>query len=339
MGIKYKFLFPVICSVSLLSCATQEMVSEKSVEYLNKKYNGRFRVVSVNMNHDEGNWGTADIIASPESDSTLTFSVVYDYSDEKLVREYYKDAIWNRGAGGDAEKLIQNGKFEVKIKARITDKGSITLNSMDLPYKTDYNEIIPLLEKPAVSFNVDLFSQDECSDRIWPFENLISATETFRGKGFRKVMMSVNLFCGGKRDRAYQTLSFKLTKEQPAPGINTIKKLVHKKDEPPFSKEVSSIYAEARKLQESGNAEGALNLYMRIVRNYDNPYRYDPYAPSESGCVIESAFYAAGIERAMGNIQLSKKLYALVAGRIDYFEVKAEFIEMEKEAKKFLDSK
>jgi hypothetical protein len=31
------------------------MVSEKSIEYLEKKYGGKFKVISVNMNHDEGN--------------------------------------------------------------------------------------------------------------------------------------------------------------------------------------------------------------------------------------------------------------------------------------------
>jgi hypothetical protein len=315
------------------------MVSERTVEYLNKKYNEKFKVVSVEMNHDEGNWGSADLTLSLETDSSLTFSAVYDYSGEKLTWENYKGAIWNREIEKEAEALIRHGKGEVRVKAGITAKGSIALNSMGLPFKKSYNEIIPILEKPAVSFDIELFPQEECSDRLWPYENLISAAETFRGKGFRKVMMSVNLFCGVKKDKADQTLRFKLTKEQPAPGVNSISKLMLKKGESPVDTKVSSIYAEARKHHESGNADGALRLYMQIVRSYDNPYRYDPYAPIESGYVIESAFYAAGIENAKGNKERAEKLYKFVADRISYFEVKAEFIEMEKEAIEYLEKK
>lgn len=339
MSIKCKYTFVIILySLLLISCATPTMVSEKSVEYLSQKYNEKFRVLSVDMNHDEGNWGSADLIVSPENDSSLTFSVVYDYSDEKLTWENYKGAIWNRGIGKDAEALIKKGHAEVKVKTGITAKGSIALNSMDLPYKKSYNEIIPLLEKPAVSFDIDLFSQEECSDLLWPYETLISAAETFRGKGFRKVMMSVNFFCGVKKDKADQTLRFKLTKDQPVPGVNTISKLTLKKGESPIDAKASSIYAEARRLHESCSAEKALQLYMQIVRSYDNPYRYDPYAPIESGFVIESAFYAAGIENAKGNKVRAEKLYTLVVNRISYFEVKAEFIEMEKEALKYLEN-
>lgn len=313
------------------------MVSEKSIEYLNKKYNEKFRVISVDMNHNEGNWGSADLIVSPESDSTLRFSVVYDYSGEKLTWENYKGAIWNREIGKEAEALINPGKSEIKVIGRITAKGSIALNSMDLPYKRNYNEIIPLLDKPAVSFDIDIFSQEECAERLWPFGNLISAAENFRGKGFRKVMLSVNLFCGDKKDKPSQTLRFKLTKHQPEPEVNAISKLMLKKGESPVDAKASSIYAEARRLHESGSADKALQLYMQIVNNYDNPYRYDPYAPIESGFVIESAFYAAGIENEKGNKVRAVKLYKLVADRISYFEVKAEYIELEKAALEYLE--
>lgn len=331
--------FPVITvmTIFLTSCASSEMVSERSVEYLNKKYNEKFKVVSVDMNHDEGNWGSADLIVSPESDSTLRFSAVYDYSGEKLTWENYKGAIWNREIGKEAEAMINPGKSKIKVIGRITAKGSITLNSMDLPFTRNYNEIIPLLDKPAVSFDIDIFSQEECTERLRLYENLISAAENFRGKGFRKVMLSVNIFCGDKKDKADQTLRFKLTNGQPVPGVNAISKLMLKKGESPVDAKASSIYGEARKFHESGNADKALQLYMQIVRSYDNPYRYDPYAPIESGFFIESAFYAAGIENEKGNIARAEKLYKLVADRISYFEVKAEFIEMEKEAEKYLE--
>ena len=67
----------IIFSLPLISCATQDMVIEKSLEHLNQKYNEKFREVSVIMNHDEGNYGSADLVVSPESDSTLSL--------EKLV--------------------------------------------------------------------------------------------------------------------------------------------------------------------------------------------------------------------------------------------------------------
>lgn len=333
----YKTL-PVIAvsALCLISCASREMVSEKSVEYLNKKYNEKFKVVSVDMNHDEGNWGSADLIVSPENDSSLTFRVVYNYTDEELTWEDYKGAVWNREIAREAESLIQTGKGEVKVKARMTAKGSIALDSMNLPDIKNYREIVPMLEKSAVSFSIDLISGDECSGHLWPYENLISAAENFRGKGFRKVMISANLFCGAKKDKAEQTLRFKLRKDQPVPGVNSIKKLTLKKGESPVDAKAASIYAEARRLHESGNADGALQRYMQIVSMHDNPYRYDPYAPVESGYVIESAFYAAGIENAKGNKSRAKMLYKMVAERISYFEVKAEFIEMEKEAMLYL---
>ncbi len=340
MADRYKSIFiTVIFSLSLISCATQEMVVEKSLESLHKKYNENFKVVSVNMNRDEGNWGSADLVVTPENDTSLAFSVIYDYSTDILTWENYKGALWNREIGREAESIICPEKCNIKVKAQITSKGSITLNSMDLPYKKNYIEAVPLIDRPAVSFKIDILSHKNCSDSIRPLDSLISAAENFRNRGFGKVMFSVNLFCGDKQDKAYEVLNFKLTRELPLPDQNSIKKLIIKNGGSVVDAKISEIYKDARKQHESGDEKGALPLYMTVVKLNDNPYRYDAYAPAESGYVIESAFYAAEIERKKGNRAGSRKLYSLVADRVRYIEVKGDFYEMEKEALKYLDMK
>lgn len=327
----------ILFSFSLISCATQEMVIEKSLEHLNQKYNEKFRVVSVNMNSDEGNRGSADLVVSPESDSSLTFRVVYNYSDEKLTWENYKGVIWNMEIGREAGALIRPVEGEVNVKAAISAKGSITLNSTDLPFKKNYMEILPVLDRPAVSFDIDYFLYEGCRDQMFPYGNIISAAGVFRDKGFDKVMFTVNLFCDEKRDKPGQKLKFKITKEIPLPGVNSLKRLTLKSGDSPVDAKVSAIYNEARQLHQSGDKKRALQLYMNVISVNDNPYRYDPYAPVESGFVIESAFYAAEIEKERGNKDRAKKLYSLAAERIRYMEVKGEFYEMEKEAVKYLE--
>jgi hypothetical protein len=313
------------------------MVIEKSLEHLNQKYNEKFRVVSVNMNSNEGNRGSADLLVSPENDSSLSFRVVYNYSDEKLTWENYKGVIWNREIAREAEALIQPGAGEVKVKAAITAKGSITLNSTDLPFKKNYMEILPVIERPAVSFDIDYFLHEGCRDQVFPYGNIISAAGIFRDKGFGKVMFTVNLFCEDERDKPEKKLRFKLTKELPPPGVNSLKKLTLNSGESPIDTKVSAIYNEARQLHQSGDKNRALQLYMNVISVNDNPYRYDPYAPVESGFVIESAFYAAEIEKERGNKDRAGKLYSLLVERVKYIEVKGDFYEMEKEAVKYLD--
>jgi tetratricopeptide (TPR) repeat protein len=224
----------------------------------------------------------------------------------------------------------------VKVNAGITSKGSITLDSMNLPDKKHYMEVLPVMERPAVLFKIDFFPKEKHSDNLWPYENLISTAEHYRGKGFEKVMFSINLHCGENIDKVCQALRFKLTKELPAPGVNSISKLVIKSGDSPVGAEVSAIYSRARKLHESGNYKEALPLYLKVVQKNDNPYRYDAYAPVESGFVIESAFYAAEIENETGNRDHAKRLYSLAAERIKYFEVKAEYIEIERKAQQYL---
>lgn len=82
----------------------------------------------------------------------------------------------------------------------------------------------------------------------------------------------------------------------------------------------------------------ALALNMKILHMTDYPYRYDPYAPVESGFFIESAFFDTGLENEKDHKAASAKLYKLVAERINYIEVKGDFYEMEKEAAKFLEN-
>lgn len=323
-------LITLLFVFSVLSCATSEMVSEKSIEYLNKKYNEKFRVISVNMNHDEGNWGSADLVVSPENDSSLTFSVVYDYSSDRLTWENYKGSLWNREIGKEAESIINPPEWDVNVKARITSKGSLALDSMSLPDIRDYNEVVTAMEKPAVSFDIDLFTADDCFDRELPYDYFINAAESFRARGFIKVVFSVNIYCDEKREKASRMLRFKLTKDLPVPAVNSLKKLAVSYDGPQVDVRIREMYSEAEKLRLSGNDVRALNLYMMVVKMNDNPYRYDPYAPAESGLVIESAFYAAEIERKKGNFERARKLYTLVAERLRYIDIKPEYLEMEK---------
>jgi len=66
-GVNKLIYIIIFFSFLLSSCATQNVVNEKLINYLNKKYNEKFKVVSVNMNHDEGNWCSADPVISPEN--------------------------------------------------------------------------------------------------------------------------------------------------------------------------------------------------------------------------------------------------------------------------------
>jgi hypothetical protein len=313
------------------------MVGDKSITLLNQKYNERFTVVSVNMNRDEGNWGSADLVVRPENDQTLTFRVVYNYSSDMMTWEDYKGALWNREIESEISRMLGTQSGDKKIKARITSKRSITLDSMNLPYKKDYNEIIPDIKNPALMIDVDRYSPLVCSDVQWPYTDLITMAERFRKKGFEKVMLSVNLYCGESKEIPYQTLRFKLTKDLPLPGVDSVRSLLKNNGEPASDKKVAAIYDEARKLHQSGEAKAALPLYLSIIRTNDNPYRFDPYAPVESGYVIESAYNAAGIEKESGNSLMAERLYTLVVNRVKYFEAKGDYYTMEQEALAYLN--
>jgi hypothetical protein len=330
-------LFIAIAVFTLsISCASPDMVGKKTVEHLNKKYGERFSVVSVNMNRDEGNWGSANLMLSPVQDRSLTFSAVYDYSADRLIWEDYKGVIWNREIGNEARSILKSVSGTVTVMARIWARGSIALDSMNLPHKKSYRDILPLLEKPAVSFDVNIHSKDPCAGDPWPYNDLISTADFFREKGFAKVMVSAKHFCSENKDKPYQTLRFKLTGEHHNPSLHSIRKLAIKNGESPVDRKLSSLFSDARKLHESGDVTGALSLYLTIIRIHDNPYRYDAYAPVESGFVIESAFHAAGIEKERGNRIQARKLYSLVAERTKYIEVKSDFYAMEKEAMQYL---
>jgi len=273
---------------------------------------------SIDMNHDEGNWGIANLLVSPADDTTLKFHVNYDYSEMKVTWEEYKGALWNREMQQRAASLLSIPPD--RITARISSNNSLAFNSMSLPYHVKFGDVVKYIKKPRLALELKITSPDFTAVTLKIADTACSMMDA----GFEKITVKAELNSGkGNTD----TLKFKITKKNNTPAATDLKKLFQKTETATFQN-AGDIYKEALELLSQGNNEKALQPFMAIVKEYDNPYRFDGYIPLESHYVIESAFRAAEILDKAGRNSDAKKLYRLIADRLEYHEVKAELNEI-----------
>lgn len=299
-------------------CVSPEQVRDNVLKDLDIKYSRKFNLQSINMNHDEGNWGSANLVVFPADDESLKVHVNYDYSEMILTWEDYKGALWNREMSLYISELL--GDSAADIRASITSKNSIAFDSMSLPYRIRLADVIKEIDRPRISISLKIKPDDVSRSA----KRLSDAAESLLKYGFEKVSFKAELITA---DRLNDILKFKVTKKIHSPSISVLSKLLTSKESVSI-KEAKTMYDKAVSSQKQSDINNALRIYLDIIEKYDNPYRYDPYILLESHNVIESAFAAAEILRGQGKTAESEKLYRLVVERMEFHEVKGELNDM-----------
>lgn len=319
----------IICIMLLITaaaCTSPQQVSEHVLLDLEARYGRKFVIHSVNMNHDEGNWGGANLVVYPADDESLTFHVNYNYSDMKLTWEDYKGALWNREM-----KYLAASVFGVQpedVTAVITSNNSIAFDSMSLPWHEKFADAVKDIKHPRLSIKIKLRSDNFLKSAQF----VASGADKFITAGFEKVTVSADL-CAASG--ACESIKFKVTAKHRSPAGPDLAELF-KSAEAVSMKKAGLLYQSAADAYARGDYNRALQVYRQVVNEYDNPYRYDPYVVLESNYVVESAFNAAEILRVKGDTDSASFYYRLVVERLEFHEVKAELYDMDKAARRRL---
>lgn len=310
----------IIILISAAGCTSPQQVSEKVLRDLEIKYNRKFIILSVNMNRDEGNWGGANLVVCPEGDEQLKFHVNYNYSDMKLTWEDYKGALWNREISQKTASLL--GVPAQDVTSVITSNNSIAFDSMNLPWHEKFADAVKDIKHPRLGLKLKMRS-----DNFLKSAQLISAAaDKLLLEGFEKVSISADFSTSsGTGD----SIKFKVTSRHRTPSAADLAELLQSYAISSI-KNAGQLYHSAGEAYKEGDHKKALNIYLKIVNDFDNPYRYEPYVLLESHYVVESAFNAAEILRSRGDLDGAAVYYRLVTERLEYHEVKAELNEMYK---------
>lgn len=257
----------ILFTVFIAGCTSPEEVRDNVLHDLEAGYNTKFAIHSIDMNHDEGNWGSASLLVYPSDDEALKFRVNYNYSEMRITWEEYKGALWNRGMAVHCSSLL--GIPLRDIKAVITSNNSIAFNSMVLPYSAQFTDIIRQVNKPRIGITLKMNSADYSKNR----SALTDAAESFLNMGFEKVSMTVSLLsASGEID----VLKFKITQKHHSPSASDLNMLLKSRSSASF-KEAGELFNTAVQYAGRGEMKDALKIYMEIIKRYDTPYRYDPY--------------------------------------------------------------
>jgi len=303
------------------ACTSPEQVRDNVLHELEIKYNRKFSLDSIDMNHDEGNWGSASLLVYPSDDESLKFHVNYNYSDMKLTWEEYKGALWNREMAVYCSSLLRIPPRD--IKTLITSNNSIVFNSMVLPFSTKFTDIISQVNRPRIGIEARIKHADFNKNAAI----LTETAESLLDLGFEKISITAFLTSGdGNKD----ILKFKITRRNNKPSADELKMLLQSVSSGTY-KEAGRLYKTAAEEAAKGNKKEALKIYMNIIKKYDNPYRYDPYILFESHYVTESAYASAELLSEERN-NAAASLYRLAAERLEYHEVKADLYEIYKKA-------
>ncbi len=307
---------PFVASLILLQgllghCTSADTVEEESLIFLQKRYGEPFQVQSIDMQRNEGNWGTARLQLKPERHPDLIFQLNYNYSDHRIIFENYLLRLWENEVKEKLKSRFPKLDY-ASLRLRIARRKSLSANGMDLPVDKTLNGLNALSE-PTLS--VELLDLQEPADP--DYASLATMMQYLPTLGFRKVSLRLEYGKGGKEGKLlaqwYGTLK--------PPGSNQLKALFRGPGEPPLSQIVKEDFDRAMDYLKGGNTNQALQVFESIVRNHDNPYRYNPYVVAQSGYVYEAAFEAGKILKERGERNRARTYFNLIQERLSYEEV------------------
>ena len=297
------------------SCTSAETVKEKSLDYLENRYRESFQVVSIDMQRNEGNWGTARLEVIPEKSPELEFRLNYNYSDGRVSFENYLLRIWEQ----EVRKRLQ-GEFpelaEESWQLRLARKNSLASNTMDLPVNRELSGIDSLGE-PTLGLERYRVSGEPQPD----FARLAKLIQRIRALGLKKVTLRLEYGEAGKNGK----LLAQSYGSHFGPSASELRRLFWKPGDSYLSSDTKNDYQKALQLKEQGNSLAALSIFESIVRNHDSPYRYNPYVVAQSGHVYESAFEAGVIYMELGRKDRARKYFDLLEDRLSYEEAPLQY--------------
>ncbi len=311
--------FTLLMMCACVSCATAEDVSRAGADYMKSVYGRNFVVMSVDMNRNEGNWGSADLRMHPENDPSLPFSLIYDYSAERVSWEDYKNALWERGLA--REFPVDGTSFRIE-QLDLMAGNSLALDSSKLPFREEWREIVPMLSSPRITLRAAAERDGPQAARALArtAAHLISAF------GFERIVIEVAV-----RETRCSVIRFMLTKEYPQISDGALAHNSFPCTGATIPAEVMLLFRTAEESYARRDTVAALKHYAQVMQWFD-PYRYEPYVVIRSAYQIESAYRCANILEASGRTREALPHWRRVEWLLRYEEARQSYDRWYREA-------
>lgn len=307
----FPFVLLVLCAGYLLQCTSAETVAQESLRYLESRYLESFKVESLDMQRNEGNWGMARLELTPEKKPRLKFQLNYSYSNDQVIYENYLLKTWEALLLEKIESRFRE-LAGMPLKLHLSRKNSLSANSMKFPVDRSLEGMTSLVN-PTLSLE---FAEVEgpATPDYQQLSGLISYLESL---GLEKVSLRLEYGKKGKNGK----LMVQWYRPHSTPGPAVLKSLFQPAGESSLGSKTSADFEKAMELLKEGREDLALAMFQRIVSSYDSPYRYNPYVIAQSGNVYEAAFEAGKILHSKGKKKQAMFYFDLLKDRLSYEEV------------------
>jgi hypothetical protein len=276
---KVKKIFLVF--LLLIYCSSPPRKEANVLEYVENKYNKKFEILQRQKSPESGNWKKEDLLLR-DIEKDFNFSAIYDYTKQKVIWEDYKNALWNYRITKEIDKQSSLKSFQWEV--RIHSENKLNFQTMDLNFTENYEEILPSIKNPRLQ--IKIYTEWETV----PLDNLLKLGNIFQkyiAKGFEKVTIIVYV----KNNKKF--LSWKQTKHHPTLLKKDFLFLLELTDEK--RKKAEEIFLKAL-MDITENQIGSSILALEsLVKQFDSPFKYDPYIFAESFYVYESLYYLSRI--------------------------------------------
>ncbi len=309
-----KHSFPAtfaLCFLLISGCTSADTVKQESLSYMQNRYGQTFLVQSIDMQRNEGNWGTARLQMQPEDQPDLLFQLNYNYSNDRVIFENYLIRLWEKQVQIRIHERFSQLR-DSSMQLRISRRKSLSANGLELPVDRSLQGMQALGE-PTIA--IELLNQ---AGTAAPDYSVISQLFQFlRSMGFRKISLRLEYGQKGARGK----LLAQWYGSHNTPGVQDLKPLFRGPNEPSLSSITEGDFKRASELLKDGMIQKALPVFEEIVRTNDSPYRYNPYVVAQSGNVYESAYEAGRILMQQGQKDRALFYFNLLEDRLSYEEV------------------
>lgn len=318
---------PGLMAALLSHCTSAATVERESLQYLADRYNEPFRVLSLDMQRNEGNWGMAILEVAPSNQPEIKFRLNYRYSRDRVTYEDYLVSSWEYRL---LEKL--RGEYAIlldsasSVSIGIGKRKSLALNSMNLQATKDL-EGLKAISEPTV--HIKLSGLTLAKQQV--FREVSRLISHLRAYGFEKVAIEALLGEEGK-------LLVQSYGAYGSPSEAELADLFHTPGEPFLSEKTEARYREALGWKEQGRTSQAIQGFRSIVQEFDSPFRYNPYVEAQSGYVYESMYELFLIYMEQGKKQQARLYLDMLEDRLSYEEAPLKFLSMLREGKARLES-
>lgn len=329
------------CLLLLFSgCVSQSSVEKSSLQYLEAYYKESFEIVSVDMQKNAGNYGTARLEIQPLNKPDLKFQLNYNYSKEEVSYDGYRKVLWEKDLRERLERkfpaLKQSSERYTGI--RIDHRNSLgTLTKPIRPGQKMLEHGIAVMENPSAKISMNYSDQSQIEKRLSVLSEAAAYVRQYGFKDVQFVAFSAPATSDHHDHEQIQAkLGFRLYGKLPAPSQSELRQLIHKKGDPYLAEKTKPLFDKAESLRTAENNAQALAFYKSIIETYDNPYRYNPYIVAQSSNVYESMLAAAEISEELGQAGEAIRYYELFIERVETEDTKLKFHNLEKSARKRL---